>query len=141
MMSIRAEIREDFKAFRHRLRGPSTIKGYLIASCVFVILLYALLINQVNHSRQGCERLDQVRVVEYRVLQDAIPSIDEQAKAAVARGQMQEAAALHLRSDQYDEYLTDLAVPLGYLSDDPENSADIDCSKAYPMPEPINWFE
>jgi hypothetical protein len=126
-----------------------TQRGYLIAFVIFIILLYGLGLQVNSELRNGCERLDEVRSIEYDVLKGTLPSLEAQIPSYEKRGETEAVEAIELRVLEYEEYIEGLinsVEPYGYFEPDNGdiNNFDqlrIDCVEAYPKPAPMHWFE
>ena len=108
----------------------------------FIYALYAIAYANTE-ARHGCERLDEVRAVEYAVLADAQVSLRKQADVTDDRSKRRLLAA---RATQHDRYLRNLRESVHPYGDPDETAAaggvpHIDCSLAYPRPAPLSWFE
>lgn len=108
----------------------------------FIYALYAIAYANTE-ARRGCERLDDVRAIEYAVLADAQVSLRKQAAATDDRLKRRLIAA---RATAYDGYLRQLRQSVRPFGDPAETEAAggvprIDCTLAYPRPAPLSWFE
>jgi hypothetical protein len=115
--------------------GPVTL-GFLIAFVGFGIIMYSVLFRIEDRARLGCERLDQVRQVEYEVLADAATDLAAQ---AVQVTDPKRKAFYKDRAADYERHLADLEATVEPFRQEPnpETPVDIDCDAAYPDPWPF----
>lgn len=110
-------------------------KGYVVASVVFLAVVYALFFHVTAELRRGCTRLDAVRTVTYRVLSGAERSLRNQ--AVDPNLSLEEKNRLKNRADAYrinTQKLLKTAAPFAIE----EGSPHVDCSRAYPYPWPFS---
>lgn len=97
-------------------------------------------VEDVYSERKGCERLDKVRSVVYRVLTNAA---DAQ-KRDVGEDQDEDALEFFLLAIELEQSVQSFSVRPPTPDRDPKDTLpddlDIDCAKAYPMPVPASWF-
>ncbi len=109
------------------------LQGYLIASVVLLGITYALLFHVTDETRKGCERLDAVRAVEYRVLTGAQKSLQAQADVATDPAEQQR---LQNRADAYSRNIQKLEDTASEYAEYP-GSIHVDCTQAYGYPWPF----
>ena len=109
------------------------LQGYLIATVILLGITYALLFHVTDEARKGCERLNAVRGVEYRVLSGAEKSLQQQADAASTP---QQQTILKSRAKEYSQYLELLLSTSAEFAPD-QTKPYVDCSRAYQYPWPF----
>lgn len=126
------------------LMGP-VMTGFIIGFALNVVVLYVLLFTIEDHSRDGCERLDLVRQIEWVVLTDAAVGLRADAADAedpeLVKSLEDRAAAYEADVDKLEAsaapFLADDPIILETASGPVPSPVDIDCAKAYPYPAPF----
>lgn len=98
------------------------VVGYLILFAFVLAAVFLVSYQSTNEARRGCERLDQVRAVEWDVLE-----------AAANRPETPPQISAFYRQQLDDLVESTLPWTTGV-------DAHIDCEAAYPFPPPLSWF-